>query len=208
MNITRDEIISRTQCCMEELPPVWEGTLSQNEGVTIDRYIDAKIGETLRAIALVAPPHLLWVEKYPDLPTPEKHQDGSGSITLDTEILRPVSLLMEGWQRPVTQFITTADPRYELQFNLFTRGGTAKPVAVWNTHGSGKQRIEYYSLPASYKQHRILELTCIMPPIDNAASYDLAPVVVDALCYRCAAAVYDITGNHAMAEVMLSHTTL
>lgn len=71
MNITRDEIISRTQCCMEELPPVWEGSLTQNEGVTINRYIDAKIGETLRIIALTAPPHLLWSEAYPNLPEPE-----------------------------------------------------------------------------------------------------------------------------------------
>ncbi len=208
MNITRDEIISRTKCCMEELPPVWDGTLSQNEGVTIDRYIDAKISETLRAIALIAPPHLLWVEAYPNPPEPQKRQDGSGRITLDTEMLRPVSLLMEGWQRPVTQFITINDPRYELQFNLFTRGGTAKPVAVWGTDSNGKQIIDYYSLPPSCKQHRIIELTCIAPPDDDATSYNLAPAIVDALCYRCAASVYDIIGNHSMAEVMLTHTTL
>lgn len=208
MNITRDEIISRTQCCMEELPPVWEGSLTQNEGVTINRYIDAKIGETLRIIALTAPPHLLWTEAYPNLPKPEKHQDGSGRITLDTEILRPVSLLMEGWQRPVTEFITINDPRYELQFNPFTRGGSAKPMAIWGTDSTGKQVIDYYSLPASYKRHHILELTCIAPPDENATSYNLAPVIIDALCYRCAAAVYDILGNHAMAEVMLTHTTL
>lgn len=208
MNITRKEIISRTQCCMEELAPIWDGTLNRTDGVTIDRYIDAKIGETLRTIALTAPPHLLWTEKYPNSLEPEKRQDGSGRITLDTEILRPVSLLMEGWQRPVTQFITTNDPRYELQFNLFTRGGRAKPVAVWTTDGNGKQIIDYYSLPASYKQHRIVEFTCITQPIEDATSYELTPTVIDALCYHCAAAVYDIMGNHAMAELMQAHATL
>lgn len=205
MNITREQIIARTLCCMEELPPEAAATVVQNEGVSIDRYIDGKIGETLRLLALSAPAAELWTCRHPAPPAPEKRQDGSGRITLDEGILRPVSLLMEGWHRPVTQFIDEASPLYELQFNPYTRGGCAKPVAVWTTDGEGHRVIDYYSLPVSLKAHRIAHFYYLAYPEEDAASYTLSVMAADALCYRCAAAVYDLMGNHQLAEVMRSH---
>ncbi len=193
---------------MEELTPVWDGSFEQTEGVSIERYIDAKIAETLRNLYWTAPVRWLPVQELSPLPEPEKRQDGSGRIVLPDKVMRPVSLRMEGWKRPVAKFIDEGHPLYALQFNRYMRGGTAKPVAVWGTDGEGRPVIDYFSLPASYKRHRIVFFNYVAMPDENAENYDLHPVLLDALCCRCGAAVYDIMGNHAMAEMLSSHATI
>ena len=208
MVVSREDIIARTKLCMEELTPEWDGVFEQTEGVCIDRYIDAKIEEILRALYLSVSVRLLPVQEALPPPEPVKRQDGSGRIILPDEVIRPVSLYMEGWKRPVVRFIDETHPLYELQFNRYTRGGVAKPVAIWGTDGVGRQIIDYFSLPASYKQHRIVSFYYVAVPKENAASYDLHPVLLDALCYRCGAAVYDIMGNHTMAEILSSHAAV
>lgn len=193
---------------MEELVPEWDGDFEQTEGVCIDRYIDAKIAEVLGLLYLASPIRYLPVQQSLSPPEPIKRQDGSGRIILPDDVIRPVSLLLEGWRHPVVRFIDENHPLYELQFNRYTRGGSAKPVAVWSKDGIGRQIIDYFSLPASYKRHRILSFRYVALPDENAGSYELHPVLLNALCYRCGAAVYDIMGNHAMAEILSSHAAL
>ncbi len=208
MRVTRSSIIERVKVCMEELTPYWQAAFEQTEGVAIERYIDGKIDETLRLLLLSAPVAQLPVTCSEPPPTPLKRQDGSGRIVLADDVLRPLSLQMAGWRKPVTRFIDESHPLYELQFNRYTRGGVAKPVAVFMRDGAGRRVIDYFSLPASCKEHRVSSFLYVAEPVTGATGYDLQPLLVDALCYRCAATVYDIMGNHAMAEVMLSHVTM
>lgn len=193
---------------MEELTPEWTNSFVQTEGVSINHYINAKIPEVLRSIMVAAPPKFLTVIEDESLPIPIKKQDGSGRIELPDTVLRPVMLRMEGWRKPVTHFIDETHPLYELQFNRYTRGGVGKPVAVWHTDGQGHQVIDYFSLPASYKEHKVEQFTYIPHVDDNAQQYLLHPLIIDVLCYRCAATVYDIMGNRAMAEIMMSHANM
>lgn len=204
MEITRTEIINRTKTCMEELTPQWDGVFDQTEGVSIDRYIDEKIDEQLRWLLITQPVELLPAVDLKELVTLQQRQDGSGRIFLPDRFVRPVMLQMEGWKKPVTRFINEQHPLYELQFCRYTRGGVSKPVAVLSLDGAGDYIIDYFSLPAS-QSHTIATLTGVLFPDERAENFDLHPLLIDALCYSCAATVYDILGNHAMAELMLSH---
>ena len=204
MEITRADIIARTKTCMEELTPQWNGTFEQTEGVSIERYIDDKIDEQLRVLFITAPVILLPVTELKGQVVVQQRQDGTGRLQMPDNFLRPVSLQMEGWNKPVSKFINEQHPLYELQFSRYTRGGVNKPVAVWSLDGSGCHIIDYFSLPATMKQHTVQSFLGVLLPTEDAMEYELHPLLVDALCYSCAAVVYDIWGNRAMAEVMLA----
>lgn len=205
MEITRTEIINRVKTCMEELTPQWDGSFVQSEGVSIERYIDEKIDEQLRMLFITQPVQVLPVTELKSQITLQQRQDGSGRLQLPDNFLRPASLQMEGWRKPVTQFINEQHPLYELQFCRYTRGGVNKPVAVWSVDGTGSHIIDYFSLPSSVTKHIVASFLGVLFPEENAAKYDLHPLLIDALCYSCAAAVYDILGNKSMSEIMLSH---
>lgn len=193
---------------MEELTPYLSGTFEQTAGVTIDVYIDNSIDEQLRTLLLSAPVRFLPVVEINNECEPLRRQDGSGRITLPDDFLRPISLLMEGWNKCVTRFIDENHPLYELQFSRYTRGGVNKPVAVWTTDGSGAQVIDYFSFPASVTSHTIASLQCVKNPTSHAATYNLHPALIDALCYRCTALVYDIMGNQPMSAVMQTRVVM
>ena len=193
---------------MEELTPYMSGNFEQTAGVTIDEYIDGSIDEQLRTLFLSAPLRFLPVVEIGSECKPQRRQDGSGRITLPKEFLRPASLHREGWHKTVTRFIDESHPLYELQFSRYTRGGVSKPVAVWTTDGSGAQVIDYFSFPASVTSHAIRSLQCVKNPTPRATTYNLHPALIDALCYRCAALVYDIMGNHPMSAIMQARVVM
>lgn len=208
MNITRQEIIDRVKTCMEELTPQWEGTAEQTEGIKIDRYIDSVIDEQLRILLLSAPIKILPVTELKEIVSVQSDKNGSGKISLPDNFLRPILLQMQGWEHPTTEFIDNSHPLYQLQFNQYTRGGIAKPVAAWCVDNEGDNIIEYFSLPASYTEHKIKTLLSILSPDNGASTYDLHPLLIDMLSYRCAACVYDIMGNHPMAEILSARCVL
>lgn len=193
---------------MEELTPEWTGTMEQTEGVSIDRYIDGVIEEQLRLLLMKAPAKLLSPVEMKSSVTPVVRNDGTGRIVLNATVLRPILLKMKGWSIPVTRFIDENHPLYELQFNRYTRGGVSKPVATWIKGVGDECYIDYFSLSKLLVVHTIESLLCVLFPQANAESYSMHPLLYDDLCYRCAAAVYDIMGNQPMAEVMLSHTNV
>ena len=204
MEIERSEIIARVKRCMDELTPDFDGSMEVEEGVLIDHYIDGVVEEQLRVLLMTAPVSLLPVVEVAALYTPTPRSDGSGRIRLGESAMRPVLLQIKGWRVPVTRFIDERHPLYELQFSRYTRGGVSKPVAVYTQDGQGNRVIDYFSLPATATTHQIESLQCVLAPEEGWESCHLDPLLVDALCYHCAAAVYNIMGNKPMADAMLS----
>lgn len=193
---------------MDELTPEFDGSMEVEEGVLIDNYIDGVLDEQLRMLLMTAPVALLPVVELGALYTPTPRADGSGRIQLDENVMRPVLLQIEGWKVPVTRFIDERHPLYELQFSRYTRGGTTKPVAVYTQDGLGNRVIDYFSLPATVATHHIQSLQCVCTPEENSTSFTLNPLLIDALCYHCAAAVYNIMGNKHMSDIMLSRVVV
>lgn len=208
MDISRQEIIDRVTMCMEELTPQINATMERMEGVSICNYIDGVIDSQLRTLLMTAPIAILPVQELGAQYQPMRRSDGSGRITLNDNVLRPVSLQVKGWKVPATRFIDERHPLYELQFNKYTRGSATKPVAVFTQDGQGNKVIDYFSLPTASITHHILSLQCIVAPQEKAQSYTLSPLLVDMLCYCCGAAVYNIMGNKPMADIMLSHVAM
>ena len=208
MDISREQIVDRVKVCMEELTPDWNGTFEQTEGVSIEDYIDGVIDEQLHFLLMTAPVAMLPVKEVGNIYQARPRPDGSGRITLDESVIRPVYLHMQGWKVPVTRFIDERHPLYELQFNRYTRGSATKPVAVFTQDGQGNKVIDYFSLSLSTTTHSPASLLCILAPEEHAASFDIDPLLIDMLCYRCAAAVYNIMGNKPMSDIMLSHIAL
>lgn len=192
---------------MEELTPQIDGYLEQVEGVDITQYIDSVIWSQVNELLHIAPTRYVPVAELKEGCTPIANSDGSGSIVLPSNAIRPVLLQMTGWYLPVNNFIDVQDPLYPLQFNEHTRGTVSRPIAVLRAGEESSLVIEYYSLPKGVASHSIASLMCV---IDYPATedFDFHPLMVDALCYRCAAAVYEIMGNRVMAEMMKNRAML
>ncbi len=196
------QLVERVKLDMEELTPEWDFDYDRKNGVEISRYIRPKLVDALRRIWLSAPSAWLPVKEIAGSLEAIRRSDGSGRVLLPDGILRIVEFAMEGWKRPVVKFIGTEHPMYELQFNRYSRGGASKPVCVLSTDGSGHPILDYFSLPASVRTHRIACAKVVEEPDENADSYEIHPALTDRVVSLCASMVYDILGNTAMAAVM------
>ena len=95
-----------------------------------------------------------------------------------------------------------SSPMYELQFNRYTRGGISSPVCVLSKEG-GQKCLDYYSLPPHVELHRVKSARYVAYPDKNASSYEISPPLIPAVCYTCAALVYEILGRPEQAAAML-----
>ena len=135
-------------------------------------------------------------------PLRERQPDGSGRVVLPSDVWRMTEFCMEGWRQPVTSFIDHTSPAYELQFNLYTRGGVATPVCVLSNVG-GQKCLDYYSLPPRVEAHRVKTARYVAYPQADADKYEIADSLVQVVCYTCAALVYEILGQPEQAAAML-----
>lgn len=199
--MNRTEIKERVKTYLEELTPEWLNNLQQTDGVDIDSYLDNILLPQLNELLLNAPVKLLPLQEVKDDVTIKMNIDGTGCVVMPTHLIRPAMLKMRGWNMSVTNFIDETHPLYELQFNAYTRGTPHAPVAVWRAGENGVSIIEYFSVGESNPTHSIDTLLCVVAHTDPE-NFDLHPLLLDALCYRCASAFYAISGNSAMADVM------
>lgn len=203
MKIDIDNLVEKVKVNMEELTPSWEDNRILIEGLGTGDYIRSKLPEAIRQIYQIAPPYVLPKTEGKGICIPKKRQDGSGEIILPIDFLRMISFRMRGWRRPVNQFISQENPRYELQFNTATRGGTAKPVCIIKPGADGQTILDYYSLPPYIRVHEIEELSYIALPVNDMEAYAIPALLIDPICYTCAAMVYNILAKPDMATLMI-----
>lgn len=129
---------------------------------------------------------------------------GVGRLPLPaTADWRPVSLRdMAGfWQRAIWAFLTPEDPLSALQHNVHTRGGCAKPVAVWS---AATREVELYSFPLSCCGCGCGEkrLPIRLQYIDaHIKAEDIESKIDDFVVLVCAAYVEEILGDANAAKV-------
>lgn len=97
-------------------------------------------------LALLAHGPLRWlrVSDMADNATLEISDQGIVTIKLPEKCIRPVSVALHGWERPA-MVVLPDSPTAMLQANPFSRGGVARPVAVWRPD----RVIETYSAPTA-----------------------------------------------------------
>ena len=214
---SRLSIINYVKAKLDELIPEGEGvvySLSSDTNISdpLDLLINAHIDESTKDIINTAPLSVL-------VPTASTVTSGTsftdvntGYISLPSNFQRLSLLKMADWKRSITIPITPENTLYKRQSSKYTRGGTAKPVAVltWkNISGTLTRVIEYYSVLESH----VIDYLLYIPETTGEDFVTVNPNLLDSLAWMCAGKIMQITGQkgafeEAMAQVKLSYTGL
>lgn len=210
---SRMTLINYTKAKLDEIIPEGEGTqyaLDANNNITdpYTLFVNAMLDEAAKRVLQTAPLHIIDPVKSTEVAVPVQN-DTIGYIPLPLNFVRLVSLKMTDWEREVTEAITTQDKRYRLQRNKYTRGGCAKPVAVFSfrtIEGAQRRVLEYYSISTN---HTIDWLYYIQ----ETEAENIQDNLIDALSWMCAGIVLQITGmaekaKSAFEQVNLSYLNL
>ena len=202
----RYELIAMVKLRLNRMMPEGEGVQfvvedTTNTTNTLDLYINGILDESAKHVHQTAPLHIIVGKHCAN--TPQSSMDGSGYVELPSDFLRLQAFKMSLWNKEVNKAITTFDPVYANQKNLFTRGGKAKPVVALNTKnisGTVKRILEYYSLDPS-EGHTIDKFLYV----PNPAAEDVQSDLKNALAWTCAGKIAEIMGRGEEASFFYDH---
>lgn len=171
--MNRDELINIVKVKMDEISPFDEEEMVSS--TLVETLIDFAANNVVR----------LFPERY--LPSTSnntipahKNSDGSGYIDLPDDFQRFLRLKMDKWERPVSEVITEADPKYAQQFNKWIRGGVAFPVVALKA-----DRIEYFSVPSG--EHKVESFAYVK----RLKAEQIPDTLVDAMTWEAARLAFD-----------------
>lgn len=196
-------LINLVKAKLDEIIPEGEGVQFKVDGDVnisdpLNLLINAILNEAATKTLLDAPLHILDpVKSDVAAGTVDSDDNKIGYIPLADNFLRFVSLKMSDWKREVTQPITTNDKRYRVQRNKYTRGGLAKPVAVFSYRTiteAQKRVIEYYSVDASHNIEWFYY-------IQETDAEDVQSNLVPSLSWTAAGIIFQITERPDLAKL-------
>jgi len=173
---------------MDELSPFTDTSLNS----AID-LIEQILDDSAKTVVRVAPLHLLTPVAITGTPVPNSPATGVLTIPLDTDFLRIHGIKLTEWDKEVSRAITVEDPKYKLQTNLVTRGGTVKPVVVLKSTIAGKT-INCYS----YVTSPALDYANYVPFTVAEACDD---TIFDPIAWQCAGDVMAAISGSPAKEV-------
>lgn len=191
--MTRAEIINGIKTRIDEITPI-NGLIVPLTGFDdkpIDTFIDFILDECGDDTQMAAP---LWkLNAEESTATANAINEYSGYVDVPDNFLRLIGFRMMCWKRTVTELAIEGSVTANRQHNRFLRGGTAKPVCVIG-HGSDaqnrpKRTIEYYSVVRN--NHTIERFLYAA----QTAAENLPDMLIEALMWKCASKVLQITGN-------------
>ena len=187
----RQQIINEVKIKLEESHP-YEDVEVINSPL-IKELLDECTDET----QLLAPVYLLQPEEHA-VSTNDivENPDNTGYIVLPDDFLRLVSFKMSAWKKALIEAISEDHPKYNLQKNIYTRGGISKPVAVirYEPGENNRKVIEYYSV--TNNNHNVDRLLYV----NRKKAENLQNDLVDPLTWICASKVLEIEGEPQAAE--------
>lgn len=207
---TRLTLINLVKAKLDEIIPEGEGVQFSVEGDInisdpLNLLINAILDEAANKTLLDAPLHILDpVKSDVAAGTADAGDAKIGYIPLADNFLRFVSLKMADWKREVTEPITSKDKRYRVQRNKYTRGGIAKPVAVFSYRtitGEQKRVIEYYSVDTSHAIDWFYY-------IQETAAENVQSNLVPSLSWTAAGIILQITERPELAKLAFEQEIL
>lgn len=187
---------------MEEIDGAYgTASLPEIDSLGIDYYIKEKIPEAVVKVFTLAPDYLLEQSDMRESAVLKQFQNGSGEVVLPDDMLKMTLFRMQGWKRPVTEFINDHHPRAELQNNIYTMGSPSKPVAMITHNSSGCRVLRYYSLPPEVRIHKIEDALYVKIP-DFSNPVEINEILLPSVTYTVAAMIYEITGEKERAAIM------
>ena len=151
--MTSADYIEAVKEKLEEISPFSEpssfiasGDSEESSIKPIQSYIESELDNAAKYCLNSLPLSLLSKDVTTASESININNQGVGVLPNKSKYLRLVRVHDNGgvWKRDVTSFMSTSNPLYLLQQNVFTRGGVAKPVVVYNPE---EQRFELYSFP-------------------------------------------------------------
>lgn len=130
--MTRAEFISYVLVKVDELTPFEEELVisSGNDGVMpIREYINSIADETAREHYHLSPLDKIGSANIDDFATISVNGTQL-ELTKVADYIKIFYLKHSSWNRPITKIITKDDPKYKLQYNTYSKGGTSKPEAI------------------------------------------------------------------------------
>jgi len=177
---------------MEELTPFDDGLIVLNSDVKpIESYIEETIQPTFDNLLLFCPLHLTTPVYLPAMTDKTDNGRKIGFITIPEDFIRIHTIKMKGWERPVHRPITIENPDYLKQLNLYTRGGSAKPVVL------KREKLELYTFSLTDE----IETKTYVQSQDINEVFEVNEKLYEPLCFMVASNVYAVFGNK-QAEYM------
>lgn len=148
--MTREELINKVVVKLEEVSPFEhdEDLLAisytpESNVKPIRTYIDQTLDEACNDVLSIIPLHLI---RPTDFLQKAKIVASENYVVLPYDFLRLYAFRFSEWEREVCIPITTTNPQYKFQWNIYTCGKPTKPVCALNTNARGEKILEYWSL--------------------------------------------------------------
>lgn len=162
----------------ETVPQLSDGTVNQYN-------VDEFLNEATSHILCTAPLHVVPITEITE--SPQRNNDGSGSVSLPNGFIRLIEFKMKGWERPIVSAITVHSAKYNRQHNRFIRGGVSKPVVAMV-----QDKLEYYSLPDG-ASHEIERARCVV----KCEANELPERLHEPLCWLTASLILGVMNEEA-----------
>lgn len=111
----------------------------------LDELIESKLCEGADIVRLTAPLDRIEPIAFRftgrEINEEDLDEEGRGILELPDDFLRLIVFQLDSWRRPVYEFLSVDDPRYELQWSKWSglRGTNEKPVVALTTGSKGTQ---------------------------------------------------------------------
>ncbi|MBQ8271075.1 MAG: hypothetical protein IJZ22_07745 [Bacteroidaceae bacterium] len=130
--------------------------------------------------------------------------DGSVTVSLPDDFINLIEFRLDGWARPCTRLEPTTSPVALAQSNIYTRGGSCKPVCVESVDGQGGRAMNCYSLPAGKGPViKSFVYEALFVPQTGLSCAEGSPLVW-AVVYQCAALLYNVFEKRDAANAFMA----
>ena len=164
LKLSRNEMLDRWLLLTREEPLRADCRVTRSFGIDLEAL--ASMEMRMWYVDLLCHGPLEWVplSEMAREAEVEVSPEGSLTITLPDDCMRPVSVELHGWERPA-RIVLPGSREAVMQTNPFACGGVSRPVAVLR---NGGRVLEIHSSPARPVDARIRSLICVADPGDDS----------------------------------------
>jgi hypothetical protein len=161
MRLSAAEMLALWKLRLHLLPARRDCEVEREDGIDIDALLKSQISQWYSRLLAEAPSTWLPIADLAADIVLTTAADGVVTARIPARCVRPVEFQLEGWSRPVSDFIAPDSAEALLQQSAFVRGGSCTPVAVLY-----EDEIRLYSVKAGTSAV-LSRALCVVAPDDG-----------------------------------------
>lgn len=130
MILGHDEMLNLWMLHRYGEPLATEGALTRQWGLDVEALAAGEMRAWYDRLLTTAPVGMLETDDIARRLEPVLTADGAARLTLPDDVVRLLSIRLDGWERPAVPVAGFDSPEARRQCNCLTRGGRHCPVAV------------------------------------------------------------------------------